>query len=184
MIQIKVNYLHEVLLLLLKKEMHGREIAKELRTSLVRVQSILRELRQANVLDYKVEGRNQIYFIKKNLTAKAHAINAENYKLSLTLAKYSSLSPIFQDILQRSKCRLIILFGSYAKGNPKDDSDIDIYLETKNLKLKDEIQKINDLISIKIGVFNPKDLLIQEIIKNHVIIRGAEEYYDKTKLFG
>ena len=68
--QIKINYEFEVLLFLLKKEMHGRELAKELKTSLTRVQAILNGLRQINVLDYKIEGKNHVYFIKKILLQK------------------------------------------------------------------------------------------------------------------
>ncbi len=181
--QIKVNHKYEILLLLLKKEMHGRELAKELKTSLTRIQAILKELRDSNIIDYKEQGRNHVYFIKINLIAKSFILNAENYKLFKTINKYPILMPIFQDITKKSKCSLIILFGSYAKGIPKEDSDIDIYIETKDIKVKENIQKINDLVSVKIGKFNSDDLLIKEIIKNHVIIKGAEEYYEKIKFF-
>jgi len=183
MTQIKVNYNYEVLLSLLKKEMHGRELAKELKTSLTRVQSILTELRNINVLDYKIEGKNHVYFIKKNLISKSFILNAENYKLSKVIIKHPELEAIFQDIMKKSKCSLIVLFGSYAKGIPKKDSDIDIYIETTSQKTKQEVQKIYGLISVKIGKFNPDDLLVREIIKNHVIIRGGEEYYEKIRFF-
>lgn len=183
MTQIKINYQYEVLLLLLKQDMHGRELAKKLKTSLTRIQSILDELRKANVIDYKIEGKNHVYFIKKNLITKAFILNAENYNLAKIVSKYPILEPIFQDIVEKSKCNLIILFGSYAKGIPKEDSDIDIYIETTNPQIKDEIQKIYALISIKIGKLNLNDLLIKEIIKNHVIIKGGEEYYEKIGLF-
>ena len=66
MTQIKINCNYEILLLLLKKERHQREFAKELKTSLTRVQSSLKELRDLNVIDYKQEGKNYVYFIKKN----------------------------------------------------------------------------------------------------------------------
>jgi|SRR3989344_3228098 len=180
---IKINHTYEVILQLLKKEAHGRELAKTLKTSLTRVQSILTELRNINVLDYKIEGKNHIYFIKKNLISKSYILNAENYKLTIILNKHPELEPIFEDIIKKSKCNLIILFGSYAKGIPKKDSDIDIYIETTEQKRKEEIQKIYDLISIKIGKFNLNDLLIKEIIKNHIIIKGGEEYYENLKFF-
>ena len=183
MTQIKINYSYEVLLSLLKKEMHGRELAKELKTSLTRVQSILAELRNINILDYKVEGKNHVYFIKKNIISRSFILNAENYKLSKVLIKHPEFEPIFNDIIKKSKCSLIILFGSYAKGIPKKDSDIDIYIETTSQKIKEDVQKIYDLISVKIGKFNPDDLLIKEIIKNHVIIKGGEEYYEKIRFF-
>jgi len=183
MTQIKVNYNYEVLLSLLKKEMHGRELAKELKTSLTRVQSILTELRNINVLDYKVEGKNHVYFIKKNLISKSFILNAENYKLSKVIIKHPELEPIFNDIIRKSGCSLIVLFGSYAKGIPKKDSDIDIYIETTSQKTKQEVQGVYGLISVKIGKFNPNDSLIKEIIKNHIIIKGGEEYYEKTRFF-
>lgn len=181
MTQIKVNYLYEVLLLLLKKEMHQREIAKELKTSLTRVQTILAELRDINVLDYKIAGKNHIYFIKKNLTAKSFVLNAENYKLTNIIRKNPELEPIFQDIIKKSGANLILLFGSYAKGNQKKDSDIDIYINATNQKIKEDVQKVHYLISVKIGKFNLDDLLIKEMIKNHVIIKGGEEYYERIK---
>lgn len=183
MTQIKINYNYEILLLLLKKEMHGREIAKELHTSLTRVQSKLTELRNLNVVDYKIEGKNHIYFIKKNLNSKSLIINAENYKLTKLLTKHPELEPLFEDIIQKSKTNLIILFGSYAKFKEKEGSDIDIYIETINPKIKEEVQNIYDLISVKIGKFNAEDLLIKEIIKNHIIIKGGEIYYEKIKFF-
>lgn len=181
--KIKVNYQYEALLLLLKKEIHGRELAKELKTSLTRVQYILNELRDINVLDYKVEGKNHVYFIKKNLISKSFILNAENYKLAKILAKHPPLGPVFQDIIKKSKCSLIMLFGSYAKGTNKEDSDIDIYIETTNPKIKEEVQNTYNQLSVKIGKLNPEDLLIKEIIKNHVIITGGEGYYEKIKFF-
>ncbi|NOQ55340.1 MAG: hypothetical protein GQ477_00890 [Nanohaloarchaea archaeon] len=180
---IKINYTYEILLLLLKKEMHGRDLSKELNTSLTRVQTVLTDLRDINVLDYKVEGKNHIYFIKKNLSAKSFIINAENYKLAKIINKHPELEPIFQDTIQKSKCSLILLFGSYAKGTERKESDIDIYIETTDPKIKKDVEKIYNLISVKIGKFNQKDLLIKEIIKNHTIIKGGEEYYEKLKVF-
>lgn len=179
----KINYEFEVLLYLIKKEVHGRELAKKLKTSLTRIQTILSNLRDNNILDYKVEGKNHIYFIKKNIVAKAYILNAENYKLIKLLKKYKFLEPLFKDITKKYPNLLIILFGSYAKFNPKEDSDIDIYICTTNKKVKDEISLFYDKLSVKLGNFNKEDLLIQEIIKNHVIIQGGAIYYEKLGFF-
>ena len=78
---------------------------------------------------------------------------------------------------------MIILFGSYAKDNPKKDSDIDIYLETNDSKIRDKLKEINSKLSIKIGKFDAKSLLIKEIIKNHIIIRGLENFYERVDFF-
>ena len=78
---------------------------------------------------------------------------------------------------------MIILFGSYAKGISKKDSDIDIYLETNDNSIKTRVKEINSKLSIKIGKFDTKSLLIKEIIKNHIIIRGLEDFYERVEFF-
>lgn len=183
MTQIKINYKFEVLLSLLRKEVHGRELAKKLKTSLTRIQLVLNELRKINVIDYKTEGKNHTYFIKKNLISKAFILNAENYKLTKLLRRYTILEPLFKNITEKYPDKVIILFGSYAKFIPKEDSDIDIYVETIDKKIKENLQMINTSISVKIGKFNPEDLLIKEIIKNHIIIQGGESFYERLKFF-
>ena len=183
MTQIKVNYESEVLLSLLKTQMHGRELAKLLETSLTRIQSILNRLSRHNVLDYKPEGKNHVYFIKKNIVAKAFILNAENYKLAKLLCKYAFLEPLFKEIAQKYPNRMVILFGSYAKFVPKDDSDIDLYIDPADKKVKETINRVNEMISVKTGEFNKEDLLIQEIIKNHIIVQGGETFYEKLGLF-
>lgn len=183
MIQLKVNYEYEIILLLLKSNLHGRQLAKELNTSLTRVQSILNELRNCNVLDFKTEGRNHVFFIKKNLVSKAFVFNAENYKLAKLLRKYTFLEPLFKELTEKHPEKMIVLFGSYAKFIPKSESDIDLFIETNDKKIKENIELINDLLSVKIGEFNPNDLLIKEIIKNHIILQGQEEFYERIGFF-
>ncbi len=180
--QIKVNYTYEVLLSLLKSEMHQRELAKILNTSLTRIQSVLKELRDINAVDYRKVGKNHVYFIKKNIISKSLLLNAENYKLIRLLRKHTFLEPIVKQLIKSSNS-MIILFGSYAKGKEKKDSDIDIYIDTTSQKIKKATQEIYPSLSIKIGKFNPNNLLIKEIIKNHVILKGGEKYYEKIKFF-
>lgn len=183
MTQIKINYECEVLLSLLKKEMRGRELSRELNTSLTRIQSILNELRNSHVLDYRTEGKNHVFFIKRNLMAKMLILNAENYKLTKIFEKYPTLEILFGSIIKKFPNKLIILFGSYAKFIPKEDSDIDIYVDTDERRVKDEMELLNSSLSVKIGSFNKDDLLIKEIIKNHAIIQGAEIFYEKLGFF-
>ena len=183
MTPIEVNYACETILLLLKKNMHQREIAKELQTSLTRVQAVLKKLRDINAVDYKEEGKNHVYFIKKNLVSKSFILNAENYKFVRLLREYPVLEPILQEVIEKCPMKMILLFGSYAKFIPKNESDIDIYLDTTEIKIKEKLKSINDSLSIHIRDFDKEDLLIREIIKNHIIIRGGEEYYEKLEFF-
>jgi len=163
--------------------MHLREIARTLSESHSTVLRKINELIKENALDFKKEGKNKVFFIKNNLKAKNYIHSAEIYKLNKLLRRYPELTIILEDIKRNFKKGMIILFGSYAKGNPKSDSDIDIYIETKDNKIKNKLEQINSKLSIKCGEFDTNSLLIKEIIKNHIIIRGVEDFYDRFKLF-
>ncbi len=78
---------------------------------------------------------------------------------------------------------MAIIFGSYAKELAHKDSDIDIYLETENRKIKKDIENLNSKLSVKIGKYDKNNLLIKEIKKDHIIIKGVEKYYEKNELF-
>jgi len=183
MVQNKNNLELEIILVLLKNKSHLREIARTLNESHSTILRKINELVKENVLDYKKEGKNKVFFIKNNLKAKNYVYSAEIHKLNSLLRKHPELSIIFEDIKRNFSKGMIILFGSYAKGIPKKDSDIDIYLETNDDGLKNKIKAINSKLSIKIGKFDTKSLLIKEIIKNHIIIKGLEDFYERIEFF-
>jgi predicted nucleotidyltransferase len=173
----------EIILLLLKGERHLRDIAKQLNESHSTVSRKLNKLTIENILDYRIEGKNKVFFIKKNLQTKSYVFNAERYKLIKLLKEYPELNIIMEDVLKKTEEKLIIVFGSYAKFIAKKSSDIDIYVETKSRKVKEELESIHSIIKVKIGDFDLDSNLIKEVVKNHVIFRGVEEFYEKIKFF-
>ena len=179
MTQNRDNIQNEIIISLLRAESHGRAIAERLNLPHASVQRALINLRKKNVIDFKQEGKNKVYFIKSTLIAKKQVYIAEHYRFTKLLERYPLLSPVIEDILKTANTNLIILFGSYAKFSAKKDSDIDIYIETENNKIKSRVESINSRINVKIGKFDKNSLLIKEIIKNHIIIKGIEEYYGK-----
>src|SRR3989344_4275170 len=183
MVQNKNNLELEIILVLLKGKSHLREIARTLNESHSTILRKINELVKDNILDYKKEGKNKIFFIKNNLKARNYVYSAEIHKLNMLLKKHPKLSIIFEDIKKNFPKKMIILFGSYAKGISKPNSDIDIYLETNDDELKNKVKEINSKLSIKIGKFDAKSLLIKEIIKNHIIIRGLEDFYERVDFF-
>lgn len=183
MVQIKNNIELEIILILIKNKSYLREIARTLQESHSTILRKINRIIKENILDYKKEGKNKVFFIKKNLKAKNYIYSAEIYKLSKLLGKYPELGIIFEDVKKIAKKGMIILFGSYAKGNPKQNSDVDIYIETSDTTLKNKLKNINSKINLKIGKFDTNSLLIKEIIKNHIIVRGVEEFYEKTNFF-
>ena len=183
MVQNKNNLELEIILVLLRNKTHLREIARTLNESHSTILRKINELVKENVLDYKKEGKNKVFFIKNNLKAKNYIYSAEINKLNKLLKKYPELAIIFEDIKKNFQKGMIILFGSYAKEIPKKDSDIDVYLETNNNDLRNKVKGLNSKLSIKIGKFDTKSLLIKEIIKNHIIIRGLEDFYERVEFF-
>lgn len=184
MVQKRNNIDLEIILILLRNETHLREISRKLKINHSTILRKLNELTKENVLDYKTIGKNKVFLIKNNLKAKNYVFNTERYKLIKLIEKYPEMSIIIEDILGKIKSRQIILFGSYAKFSAKKESDIDIYIEAADRKIKKEAEMINSRIKVKTGEFNKDSNLIKEIIKDHVILRGIEDFYEKTKFFG
>jgi predicted nucleotidyltransferase len=176
------DYKLGIIIELLKNPCHVRGMAKTLGTNHMSISRRIKELFMENVVDYKEEGKNKVYFLKKNAEAKSYAFMAENYKIAKILKKYPELRRIVE-IIQHARIRLAVLFGSYAKGIAKPESDIDVYMETMSNELKKNIERINAKLSVKIGRYDKSSLLIKEIEKNHVILKGIEEYYEKNKFF-
>jgi predicted nucleotidyltransferase len=167
---------------LLKGENHIRGLAKLLKTNQTTIARKAKELQKQNIIDFRKEGKNKVFHVKNTLEARKYAQIVETQKLLDTLEKYPSLRRVLEQITLNQKIRLAILFGSYAKGSAKKDSDIDIYIDAKDNKLKEEVETIDSRVSVKIGSYDPQSLLIREIVKDHVIIKGVEEFYEKAKL--
>ena len=177
------SYKLEIVNELLNSENHIRGIAKKLSINHMTIARKIKELKEENVVDYKTEGKNKKYFLKKTIEAKNYVFSSENYKLNKLLEKYPNLRNIIEKIQKDKKIKLSILFGSYAKKIAKSDSDVDIYIETTDKKLKRDLSFIDSKLNIKIGKYDKSTLLIREIEKNHVIIKGVEYYYEKNKFF-
>jgi len=178
------RYKMEIVETLVRSDKHIRGLAKELKTNQMMISRKINELQNENVVDYNQQGRNKVYFLKKTLEAQEYVLLMEHFKLIKIIQKYPILRQIIQKIKSNKKIRLAVLFGSYAKKSAHKDSDIDIYIETASQSIKEQIEQINTRISLKIGRYDRNNLLIKEIEKKHVLIKGVEEYYEKNKFFG
>ena len=177
------DYKLEIVRELLKNRGHIRGIAKSLNTNHMSISRKMKMLSKENVVDYVQEGKNKTYFLKKSAEARSYVFMAEHYKLIKLLKKYPLLRGIVEKISGNKNIGLAILFGSFAKGAAKPESDIDVYIETAKNKLKGEIEKIDSRLSVKIGKYDKSSLLIKEIDKNHIILKGMEQYYEKNRFF-
>ncbi|MFO7872690.1 MAG: ArsR family transcriptional regulator [Candidatus Undinarchaeales archaeon] len=179
MVQKRNNITLEIIQLLLKKEQHIRELARTLNESHSTVLRKLNRLHEENVVDYQKEGKNKVFFLKENIFSRNYILQAEIYKLNSMLNKYPKLEVILEQVLEKTGEKLIVVFGSYAKFRAKSNSDIDIYIETESREVKKKVENIHSKIKVKAGPFDKNSNLIKEIIKDHVIVRGFEEFYEK-----
>jgi len=168
---------------LIKKNNHIRGLSKDLKKNHMSILRNINFLYKENVVDFNIEGKNKAYFLKKTIEAKSYIFMTEIYKLIKLLKKYPTLTRTLEDIRKNRKVKMAILFGSYAKNIANERSDIDIYIGTKDNELKKNLERGNSKLSIKIGSYNSNNLLIKEIGKNHVIIKGMERYYEINKFF-
>ncbi len=177
------NYKLKIVEILLKNKNHIRGLAKDIGTNQMTISRKINELYKENIVDYHEEGKNKVFSLKKTLEAKQYVCIVELHKLFALIKKYPKLRLIIEKIRENNKISLALLFGSYAKGSATLNSDIDVYIETQNSALKKEIELIDTRLSVKIGKYAPQNILIKEIQKNHVIIKGVEEYYEKNQFF-
>lgn len=176
--QICYNILRE----LTKKSIHLRELAKVIKTNHMTVLRKLNQLYKENVVDYRMEGKNKVFFLKITLEAKQYVYMYEQKKVILVIKKYPRLRRIIEQVRRHPEIRLAIIFGSYANDTATSSSDMDLYIETKNKNIKEELIQLDSKLSIKLGVLAGLPLA-KEIEKNHLIIKGVEEFYEKPSVF-
>jgi predicted nucleotidyltransferase len=177
---VEQNLTNEIVSLLEKEDLHPRAIAERLGSNHATILRRLRVLTDDNIVDFHKEGKNKVYSLKRSIEGRNAAMIAELYKQSMAVSRYPVLRGIVRAVQEMPEIPLALLYGSYAKGLATTESDIDLFIETPDLATKKELELRHSLLSVKIGHFDPNDLLIREIAKDHIIIRGIEAYFDKT----
>jgi len=93
-------------------------------------------------------------------------------------------------IAKKFQLKLVVIFGSFASGKNKKDSDLDIaILGSKDVSLKEQINLINELSrvfnrNIDLSVLNKANpLLLFEASKNSILLYGSREDFLKFKLY-
>ena len=170
---VEQNLTNEIVALLTREDLHTRAIADQLRSNHATVLRKLRDLTEDNIVDFRIEGKNKVFNLKRTMEGRNAAMIAEIYKQSSIVSKYPVLRGIVQAIQEMPEIPLAILYGSFVKGLATKGSDIDIYIETSDTQMKKLLEKKHSSISVKIGKFDTSNLLIREMMKDHIIIRGV-----------
>lgn len=163
------------------RRIYGRGVAKKLNMNQKTVSNILKRLEKENILKFSTEGKNKYYFLNKNNENIKEIIKIVeiNRKIDF-LNKYDKLKELFYKLESKSK-GILIIFGSYANFSANESSDLDVLVIEKIYEIEDLEKLYNvkiNMIEIDKKKFDKNDVLIKEIIKNHIILKGNEEFIE------
>jgi predicted nucleotidyltransferase len=161
------------------KKIYGGDVAKRLKMNQKTVCNILNGLEKEHLLQSSIEGKNKYYSLNKfNSNLKETVKLIEIGRKVDFLEKNKTIRDLFEKLEERTE-GVLAIFGSYAKGNTKKSSDLDIFLIGK---IKD-IEDLESLYGLKINVikadrnkFDKNEPLIKEVIQNHIILKGMEDF--------
>ena len=162
-------------------EIYGREIARELYMNQKTVANVLSRLESENILRSRTEGRNRLYKLNLLNPTLIHTLSIVEEEKAALFRMESGLGREFIDKVVEGKSALVVIFGSYAKGTQKKDSDLDVLvLSPFKVNLK-EVQKFYGIkASIKeytqeefTDALAGGDYLIKEVLRNHIILQGT-----------
>ncbi len=162
------------------RRIYGREIANKYKLNQKSVANALIRLEKGNILKYKTEGKNKYYFLNEfNPYIKEIVQISEVEKKYEFLKKNKVIEKLIREI-EGQKSKIIILFGSYAKGTATKNSDLDLYVVgdfdkgnlEKDYRIKIQVVKSNE------EKFDSRNPLIKEILENHIVLKGIEEFVD------
>ena len=174
------------------KGIHLREISRVVNSGLPNVkrfleilesEGVVKKEKEANLIKFILrEGEKTLAYLKQVHTEKF--LNLPN-KIKITICE-------FLDEIE-TKPLVVLVFGSYAKGNYAKNSDIDIFLVFQEVKNEKEIEALAKRISMKTNTkispvyvnyanFNKNFLnkehdFSKEIRQEVIIILGIEHYY-------
>jgi len=171
------------------KSLHVREIARETGVDVKAIHFQLKRLEKANLLSSTIKGRNKEYSLNlSNSLTKYYLVLAEAYA-SITYLERNFLVKRIIDELGEQIEGVIVLFGSFAKRQATEESDVDLFIITGEQIAVDLAKEIGDLtgrdISIKsankmqfLRGLERRDPLVKEVVSDHVALKGIDDFCD------
>jgi|TARA_Y100000034_G_scaffold117337_1_gene156674 predicted nucleotidyltransferase len=169
------------------RKIYGRELIDKVNISQKNIALTLDKLEQVGIVSSEIRGNTRYFFLnKKNPICRKYILLAEIENSIRFLEKHQKLVQIFNKI-KTTDSRFICIFGSYAKGNERKDSDLDLFVvggidESKLKKLgRDYNLEINvkeGSVSDFVKLLESKNPLINEILEHHIIISGYEKFIE------
>jgi predicted nucleotidyltransferase len=164
---------------------HVREVARKIRIDVKAVQLQLRMLENVNVVSGTTNGRNKEYRLNLgNYLAKYYMLLAEVFASISFLSENFEVKKLISEIGEpMGSC--IVLFGSFAKGEMTQGSDIDLLFIGDGKPDTNAAVEAGRLIGREVNVKSTTekkfsdglmngDPLIREVIANHIILKDID----------
>ena len=143
-----------------------REIERTLKLSLPSVIRYCKELEKEEILTINKVGN--VNFYTSNRPNEKYYLEKKLYNIKLIY-----VSGLIVYLKKELSNPAIILFGSFAKGEDTEESDVDLYLETLSDK-KINLEKFEKFLNRKIQIFRQKSLKhVSNLNLANNIINGA-----------
>ena len=165
------------------REYYVREVEKLLKISPRTAQLILEDLEDKGIIESKTKGKIKTFKLNPSEFTKRYLVFVEQYKAIAFLEKKLLIKEIIEKITPHIK-GIGIIFGSYIKGLEKEGSDLDMFIagSYNNEEIKRVSKNLGIEISIKCYPMKTfelnltEDILLKEVLKNHIVFLNAERF--------
>jgi predicted nucleotidyltransferase len=157
------------------------EIAKKRKLNQKSTSLFFKELEKQNILKSSTQGKNKLYFLNKESKLLIHFISiVENFITINFYKKHTKIKYLAEKILPKIN-NTAIIFGSYTKNKQKSGSDIDLLIiGDYDKSIEQDAELFNLTLDIKHYKELRKDTLVEEVKKNHIILKGFENFIQKN----
>jgi hypothetical protein len=169
------------------KSLHLREIARETSVDVKAIQLQLKRLEKLNLLSSTLKGRNKEYSLNfNNSVTKYFMIMAETFASINYLGKNFLIKKVSDEIGNQIE-GIIVLFGSFAKGQATRESDIDLFVINGKTVDRGAVRETGSIVGRSISVksaskrafvhgLRENDPLIREVVSDHIILKGVDDF--------
>jgi predicted nucleotidyltransferase/biotin operon repressor len=182
------------------KEYHLRELARELDMDHTSVRPHLDSLKEQTVIKEEKQGRNKVFSLnQKSDLLPYYLTQAEADRTAGYLENNNAIRVFWKNFRDRVKpetlreIETLVLFGSFAKGTEKKESDIDLFLaapDKPSSEIMDICEKLESVTGRDIEIEQTSEFrnliahkgpgTLGEIVSNHVVLLGIEMFVYTT----
>ncbi|MFH1440173.1 MAG: nucleotidyltransferase domain-containing protein [Candidatus Woesearchaeota archaeon] len=176
------------------------QLAKETGLSYVTVFKIIPMLAKKKLIKVEKKGKSSLVSIDLEKAEISKLSSAILYEKRIFLRKHLDVHILLNDIMEKlaDELYILVLFGSYAKGTKKKDSDIDLLFIVSKIentdRFKEKINKVLGLFPQKVEynvivtesfmtMLNEKYTVGWELFRHSLVLFGAEQYYSMVKKY-